>query len=34
MTPDEIRAKLEENDLPNGRRVVADSVAADFVLPN
>ena len=34
LSPDEIRAKLEENDLPNGRRVVADSVAADFVLPN
>lgn len=34
LTPDEIRAKLEENDLPNGRRVVADSVAADFILGN
>lgn len=30
MDPKAIRAKLEENDLPNGRRVIADSIEPDF----
>lgn len=32
MTPQDRRAKLEENDLPNARLVVAERVRADFVL--
>jgi pantothenate kinase len=31
LTPDQVRAKLEENDLPNARRVVAGSRQADIV---
>jgi pantothenate kinase len=31
---EEIRRKVEENDLPNGRFVLSESVAADFVLMN
>lgn len=34
LTPDQITAKLEENDLPNGRRVAAYSVPADYILAN
>ncbi len=30
MHPKAIRAKLEENDLPNGRRVIAESIEPDF----
>ncbi|MAS07235.1 MAG: nucleoside/nucleotide kinase family protein [Ahrensia sp.] len=30
MHPSAIRAKLEENDLPNGRRVIAESIEPDF----
>jgi pantothenate kinase len=30
LHPDEIRAKLEGNDLPNGRRVIAGSIEPDF----
>ena len=32
LTPEEVEAKLELNDLPNGRFVASNSVAADFVL--
>jgi pantothenate kinase len=32
LDADAIRAKLEENDLPNGRVVMAESAGADFVL--
>jgi pantothenate kinase len=32
LSEDQIRAKLEENDLPNGRTVISDSRQADFVL--
>jgi pantothenate kinase len=32
LTPPEIEAKVEGNDLPNGRYVTANSVSADFVL--
>jgi len=32
LTPDEIEAKVEGNDLPNGRYLIANSVPADFVL--
>lgn len=34
LPPDEIRRKVEENDLPNGRFVAAESNEADFVLAN
>jgi pantothenate kinase len=30
LADEQIRAKVEENDLPNGRRVIAGSVAADY----
>tara|TARA_Y100000815_G_scaffold150594_2_gene136589 strand:- start:86329 stop:86967 length:639 start_codon:yes stop_codon:yes gene_type:complete len=30
MNAEAIRAKLEENDLPNGRRVIAESIEPDF----
>lgn len=32
MTPEDRRAKLEENDLPNARRVLASRAAADFTM--
>ncbi len=32
LPPEEIEAKVELNDLPNGRFVASNSVAADFVL--
>ncbi len=32
LSPDAIRAKLEENDLPNGRVVAAESAGADVIL--
>jgi pantothenate kinase len=32
LTPPEIEAKVEGNDLPNGRYVTANSASADFVL--
>ncbi len=32
LTPEGIRAKLEENDLPNGRVVAAESTGADVIL--
>ena len=31
IPPDEITAKVEANDLPNGRLVVSDSVQAEFI---
>ena len=34
LTEAEIMAKLEENDLPNGRLARDGSVAADYRLPN
>jgi pantothenate kinase len=34
LSPEEIAGKVEENDLPNGRRVAARSRPADLVLPN
>lgn len=34
LAPEEIRAKVEENDLPNGLRVIAASAPADFKLRN
>lgn len=34
LGPEAVRAKLEENDLPNGRRMLADSRPADLVLAN
>jgi pantothenate kinase len=33
LSPDALTAKMEENDLPNLRLVLAQSLAADFVLP-
>ena len=32
LTPPEIEAKVEGNDLPNGRYVMSKSQLADFVL--
>ncbi len=32
LSPEDIRAKLEENDLPNGRLVMTESTGADVVL--
>lgn len=32
LTPEGIRAKLEENDLPNGRVVATESIGADVIL--
>jgi pantothenate kinase len=32
LTEEQIRAKLEDNDLPNGRTVISESRAADLVL--
>ena len=34
LPPDEIRRKVEENDLPNGSFVVAESAAADYCMAN
>ena len=34
LTPDEIAWKLDGNDLPNGRFVMAESRGEDFRLPN
>jgi pantothenate kinase len=34
MDADRIQAKVETNDLPNGRTVLVHSIAADFVLEN
>jgi pantothenate kinase len=34
LPADEVRRRVEENDLPNGRRVMADSTEPDFVLAN
>lgn len=34
LTPEQVRRKLEENDLPNGRHLLANSVEADRVLAN
>ena len=34
LRPEEVTAKLEENDLPNGRFVVANSVASEFTIAN
>lgn len=34
LTPEEIALKLEKNDLPNGRLVVAQSCGEDFRLQN
>jgi pantothenate kinase len=34
LSPEQIRAKLEDNDLPNGRFVIAKSIAADYRLAN
>ena len=34
LTKDEIAWKLDGNDLPNGRAVMAESGGADFILPN
>lgn len=34
LTPAEIDWKLDGNDLPNGRRVMAESTGADYWLPN
>ena len=34
LTPEEIAAKLEDNDLPNGRLVMAESLGVDFRLAN
>lgn len=34
LTAEATRAKLEENDLPNARRVAGASVPADVVIPN
>lgn len=33
LTPDEIAWKLDGNDLPNGRMVIAESAPADFRIP-
>ena len=32
LTPEGIRAKLDDNDLPNGRLIASESAAADFIL--
>ena len=32
LPPEEVEAKVELNDLPNGRFVASNSIAADFVL--
>lgn len=34
LTPNEIAAKLEDSDLPNGRRVMSESLDEDFRLTN
>ena len=34
LTPDEIAWKLDGNDLPNGRAVIAESGGADYRLKN
>ncbi|TMV76791.1 nucleoside/nucleotide kinase family protein [Thioclava sp. BHET1] len=34
LTEEQIRVKLDEVDLPNGRRVAAESRSADFILQN
>ncbi len=34
LTPDEIAWKLDGNDLPNGRVIMAESLGADYLLPN
>ncbi len=34
LSPDEVVAKVETNDLPNGRRVASDSVPAEFTISN
>lgn len=34
LTPEEIAFKLDGNDLPNGRRVIAQSAIPDYRLPN
>lgn len=34
LSPEQITEKLEENDLPNGRLIRAESAAADYSLPN
>lgn len=34
LAPEQIRAKLEGNDLPNGRFVIAESAEADYRLDN
>lgn len=34
LTPDEIAWKLDGNDLPNGRVIMAESTGADYLLPN
>lgn len=34
LSPDEIAWKLDGNDLPNGRVVMAESGGADYLLPN
>jgi pantothenate kinase len=32
LSPDEVRARVEGNDLPNAARVVAESAPADFLI--
>lgn len=32
LPPEEVRRKVEENDLPNGRQVIANSILADIVV--
>jgi hypothetical protein len=32
IAPEEILAKVEANDLPNGRTILAHSIPGDFVL--
>ena len=34
LSPAQMRAKLDDNDLPNGRHLIANSVTADWVLDN
>lgn len=34
LSPDEIVSKLDGNDLPNGRLIMAESTGADYRLPN
>lgn len=34
LGPDEVTAKVEGNDLPNGRFVAANSITAEFVIDN